>query len=127
MVLLDGDYLYQGTFKFQEPSAILPSSLLGNLGVRQDNFKFQIAVGQGIGRYVFDLGSAPEPQDAYYNSANFKITALNEIGAFGAYQHWWSNRWRSTFVGGWVEMKDIENLPFGSIQTIHLHCGKFDF
>jgi len=100
-----------GNIKIPGTERNTPVRLLGNLGVRQDNFKFQIAGGQGIGRYVFDLGSAPEPQDAYYNAANLKITALNEIGAFGAYQHWWSDRWRSTFVGGWVEKTSIENLP----------------
>ena len=116
-----------GNFQIPGTKRNTPSSLLGNLGVRQDNFKFQIAGGQGIGRYVFDLGSAPEPQDAYYNSVNFKITALNEIGAFGAYQHWWSDRWRSTFVGGWVEMKDIENLSADQFKQSIYGVGNLVF
>ena len=101
---LSGNLLIPGTKRNT------PKELLGNLGPRQDNFKFQLAGGHGIGRYVFDLGSAPEPQDAWFNDGLNKLTPLNEIGGFGAYQHWWSDRWRTTLVGGWVEKSKLEEL-----------------
>ena len=100
-----------GNLKIPGTKRNTPKELLGNLGPRQDNFKFQLAGGQGIGRYVFDLGSAPEPQDAFYNTETAEIKPLNQVGAFGAYQHWWSDRWRSTLVGGWVEKTKLAELP----------------
>jgi hypothetical protein len=100
-----------GNLKIPGTKRDTPKELLGNLGPRQDNFKFQVAGGHGIGRYVFDLGSAPEPQDAFYNAASAEIEPLSEVGAFGAYQHWWTDRWRSTLVGGWVEKTKLTDLP----------------
>jgi hypothetical protein len=100
-----GNLLVPGT------SRSVSDDRIGNLGPRQDNFKFQLAGGHGIGRYVFELGSAPEPQDAYYFEAAAELTPLNEIGAFGAYQHWWTGMLRSTLVGGWVEKTGLSDLP----------------
>jgi hypothetical protein len=89
----------------------LPRDRADNLGTRQDNFKFQIVGGSGVGRYVFDLGSAPEPQDAIYDAATAVVTPLDAIGGFGAYQHWWADMWRSTLVGGYLKKTDMTNLP----------------
>jgi hypothetical protein len=105
-----------GNLKIPGTTRQTPKELLGNLGPRQDNFKFQLAGGHGIGRYVFDLGSAPEPQDAFYNNELTEIRSLNEIGAFGAYQHWWTDRWRSTIVGGWLEKSMFEELPSNDLK-----------
>jgi hypothetical protein len=107
---------FSGNLKIPGTKRKTPIDLLGNLGPRQDNFKFQIAGGHGIGRYVFDLGSAPEPQDAWYNNEINRITPLNEIGAFGAYQHWWTDRWRSTIVGGWLVKTNLEGLPSNELK-----------
>jgi hypothetical protein len=102
---------FSGSLKIPGTKRDTPKELLGNLGPRQDNFKFQLAGGYGIGRYVFDLGSAPEPQDAFYNTESTEIKPLSEVGAFGAYQHWWTDRLRSTLVGGWVEKTKLTELP----------------
>jgi hypothetical protein len=102
---------FSGNLKIPGTKRETPKELLGNLGPRQDNFKFQVAGGHGIGRYVFELGSAPEPQDAFYNNELNEIKPLIEVGAFGAFQHWWTDMLRSTIVGGWVEKTGLSDLP----------------
>jgi hypothetical protein len=94
----------------------LPSDHADNLGTRQDNFKFQIVGGSGVGRYVFDLGSAPEPQDAVYDVAGASIQPLDAIGGFGAYQHWWADRWRTTLVGGYLQKSGLSDLPADQLE-----------
>lgn len=88
-------------------------SLSGQLKVpdSEDNFQFQVQGGSGVGRYVFDLGSAPEGQDAFYDAAKVELTPLKEFGAFAAYQHYWTEKWRSTLVGGYLKMKTLKEQP----------------
>ncbi|MHC4434106.1 MAG: DcaP family trimeric outer membrane transporter [Planctomycetota bacterium] len=97
-------------------------SLSGELKVpdSKDNFRFQVQGGSGIGRYVFDLGSAPTPQDAVYNEATAKLSPLEEFGAFGAYQHFWADKWRSTLVLGYLRMNNQAEQPPDELkQTIY--------
>ena len=50
----------------------------------KDNFRFQVQGGSGIGRYVFDLGSAPTPQDAVYNEASQNVAGIESgVGVEG--------------------------------------------
>jgi hypothetical protein len=87
-----------------------------DLGPRQDNIQFQIQGGPGIGRYVFDLGSAPTPQDAVYDDVTARITPLDEIGAFVAYHHWWTDRLRSEFVYGVVSVDTLPIQPPAALE-----------
>jgi len=82
----------------------------GNLKVphRNDNFQFQFGGGQGIGRYMQDLGSASEGQDAYYNDSTENLTALEAFGGFIGYQHWWSDKVRTNIAGGYVDVNNLE-------------------
>lgn len=100
---VSGEVLVPGTKRPNAPS--------DGLGPRQDNVQFQIAGGSGIGRYVFDLNSAPTPQDGVYNNATMELTPLEEIGAFGAYRHWWTDWVRSTVVGSFVTMNNLASQP----------------
>jgi hypothetical protein len=97
-------------------------SLSGELKVpnSKDNFRFQVQGGSGIGRYVFDLGSAPTPQDAFYNEATATLSPLEEFGVFGAYQHHWADKWRSTLVLGYLSMNNLAEQPPDELkQTIY--------
>ena len=93
------------------PGTICKDAPADDLGVRQDNIQFQVQGGSGIGRYVFDPGAAPTPQDAVYDEVTATITPLDELGAFVAYHHWWTDMLRSEFVYGVVSMDDLTIQP----------------
>jgi hypothetical protein len=69
----------------------------------KDNFKFQANYGDGIGRYITDLGFAGD-QDAVFTAANRDLQTLKAFGAYGAYQHWWRDDLRSTVVYSHVQV-----------------------
>ncbi len=100
---LSGNWLVPGTKRTSAPS--------DDLGPRQDNIQFQIQGGSGIGRYVFDPGAAPTPQDAVYDDATAELTPLDQFGAFVAYHHWWTNKLRSAVIYGFVRMDNLEIQP----------------
>lgn len=70
----------------------------------KDNFKFQASYGDGIGRYIVDIGATGDGDGVIDSSGN--VETLKAFGGFGAYQHWWTSNVRSTAVLGYV---DVEN------------------
>ena len=74
----------------------------------RDEFMYQLNYGDGIGRYINDLGTVGG-QDAVFNPATGELKTLTAFGGYVAYQHWWSERMRSTFVAGYT---DVDNLDF---------------
>jgi len=107
-VSLSGSWHVPGTKRKDPPS--------DNLGVRQDSIQFQAQGGSGIGRYVFDLGAAPTPQDAVYDDATGEIIPLEEVGAFVAYHHWWADMWRSQVVYGVVSVDNLTLQPASALK-----------
>jgi len=67
-------------------------SLSGKWLFGQDNLSFMVNYGDALGRYMglnaFNDG---------YIKANGTIDTFDQWGAFLAYEHFWSPRWRSTF------------------------------
>ena len=106
---LSGNWLVPGTKRKHAPA--------DDLGARQDNIQFQIQGGSGTGRYVFDPGAAPTPQDAVYDDATAEINPLDEFGAFVAYHHWWTNKLRSEFVYGAVKMDNLTIQPSTALES----------
>ena len=80
----------------------------GKIGIPnvRDNFKFHGFYGSGIGRYINDLDAAGG-QDAVYDTMKSRLTRLESYGGYGAYQHWWTARLRSTVVGGIVKVSNL--------------------
>jgi hypothetical protein len=80
----------------------------GKIGIPnvRDTFKFQGFYGSGIGRYINDLDAAGG-QDAVYDTTKKQLTRLESFGGFGAYQHWWTARLRSTAVFGIVRVSNL--------------------
>jgi hypothetical protein len=75
----------------------------------RDQITFASAAGTGIGRYITDLGSLGG-QDAVYDSATNTLQGLPVYSTYGGYEHWWSDRVRSTvtFGGVFVDNLDIQ-------------------
>ncbi len=72
----------------------------------KDNIVFQVAGGEGIARYILDLGSG-SGLDAGLTSAG-KVVALPTYGAYVAYQHFWAERWRSTATYGYLKVNSTD-------------------
>jgi len=87
-------------------------SASGKIGVEfwsdRDNVLFQFNYGDGIGRYINDLGTVGG-QDGVFNPETGELNTLNVFSGYISYQHWWQASWRSTFIYSWV---DVENLDF---------------
>lgn len=96
-------------------------SFSGNLAARKwderDNFKFQLNVGDGLGRYINDLGTVGG-FDAAFDPETLDLKTLPVVAAYGAFQHWWAlnpfglfKAVRSTVVYGYVRVEDLDFLP----------------
>jgi len=74
----------------------------------RDKFMFQMNYGEGIGRYINDLASVGG-QDAVFDPVTGELKALPAFGGYAAFEHWWSDKMRSTFVLG---LTDVDNFDF---------------
>ena len=63
-----------------------------------DNLRFALASGRGIGRYV----SYNSFNDAFLDSSG-NLETIPMTSAFLAYQHWWSDTWRTNVALGYAE------------------------
>jgi hypothetical protein len=83
-------------------------SLSGLMAVgRQDAFVYQGAYGDGMERYVNDtagLGVDAQPE----NAARPHLKAVPETAAYGAYQHYWTKKLRSSAVYGFVQLQNTD-------------------
>lgn len=93
----------------------------GNLKIKKwdhrDNFKFQLNGGDGLGRYINDLGTVGG-FDAAFDPETLELKTLPVIAAYGAFQKWWKRNplglfkaVRSTLVYGYVWVDDLDTLP----------------
>ena len=88
----------------------------------KDNFQYQINFGNGIGRYINDLDEAGE-QDAVYDAANDRLDALLALGFYVSYQHWWSNKVRSTGIFGLVTVDNQDTQEASAYRRTYRVTG----
>lgn len=81
----------------------------------KDNLMFQAVMGEGIARYIVDLG-AGSGLDAGVTSAG-KLVALPTYGVYVAYQHFWTERWRSTATYGYLQVNTTDLAQTSSNPT----------
>lgn len=67
-------------------------SFAGKWKLGKDNISFMLNYGDALGRYM-GLNSFNDG----YIKADGSIDTVDQIGGFLAYEHYWSDRWRSTF------------------------------
>ena len=93
----------------------------GNVAVRKwdrrDNLKFQLNFGDGLGRYINDLGTLGG-FDAIFDPMSRDLETIGVLCGYGAFQHWWRRNprglfraVRSTFVYGHVQVEDLRSMP----------------
>ena len=95
-------------------------NLSGRLPVRfwseRDQLLFQHNSGKGLGRYISDLGSFGG-QDGVYHSTAQTLRPLAVFSGYVGYEHWWSERLRSSASFGIV---DVNNLDIQTDDALHL-------
>ncbi len=83
--------------------------------VRKDTVVYQVAYGHGIERYLNDTSGLGI--DATVISAeNPRLRAVPVVATYGAYQHFWLDKLRSSVIYGFVQ---TENTPFQPGSAFH--------
>ena len=81
----------------------------------KDTAVFQVEYGNGIERYLNDTSGLGE--DAALKSiANPRLKALPVVGTYGAYQHFWTSKLRSSVIYGFAQ---IQNTEFQDGSVFH--------
>jgi len=79
-------------------------SASGMVKLGEDNLKFMLTQGKGLGRYVglnVARGAVLSGDD---------LDAIDSTSGFIAYQHKWNSQWRSTFLYSFLSADNDENL-----------------
>jgi hypothetical protein len=76
----------------------------------RDQLLFEHNVGTGIGRYISDL-SAEGGQDGVYDAATHEMRLLSAYSGYIGYEHWWTERLRSAFSFGLVNVTNVDVQP----------------
>ncbi|HIG40874.1 MAG TPA: hypothetical protein EYQ14_10095 [Gammaproteobacteria bacterium] len=79
---------------------------------KKDNLKFQLIFGDGIGRYINDLNTLSGLDGVF--DAEGKIRTLPVMAAYIAYQHWWTDALRSSFLYSGVQIDNYSFQPDNS-------------
>jgi hypothetical protein len=83
--------------------------------VGKDTAVFQVEYGNGIERYIQDTSGLGE--DAAIKSVhNPRLKALPVFASYGAYQHFWTSKLRSSLVYGFAQ---IQNTEFQGGSVFH--------
>ncbi|TDI29721.1 MAG: hypothetical protein E2P03_09815 [Acidobacteria bacterium] len=92
----------------------------------RDHFLFQLNLGDGVGRYINDLG-AEGGQDAVIDPDTGAMETLQALGMYVAYNHWWSDRFRSTFVYSKVYVDNLDIQQNDAYKTTDRFTGNLLF
>ena len=82
----------------------------------QDLFLFQINYGDGLGRYVNDLGSNGG-RDGVFDPSDGSLKTLKTFAGYLSAQHWWSPKMRSNLVYSWVSMNNHSFQPGSDLES----------
>jgi hypothetical protein len=89
----------------------------------RDNIKFQLMGGRGVGRYFNDpntLGGL----DAVF-APDGSLDALPIYGGYAAFQHWWAQQMRSTFLFSLVSIDNYSYQPNDAYKQTSRASGNF--
>ena len=76
----------------------------------RDQLLFQHNSGRGIGRYISDLGSFGG-QDGVFDPVTDTLRPLDVFSGYVGYEHWWSERLRSSASVGIVGISNLDIQP----------------
>ena len=67
-----------------------------------DKILWQLTYGDGVGRYINDLGTIGGQDAIFSPSGNLQTWPV--FAGYASYQHWWRPRWRSSLTFSWVKV-----------------------
>lgn len=83
--------------------------LSGKLNIgEKDDVRYQVAYGDGIGRYLFDLAAGS--QTAGFNAITDSLETIEAVGGYASYRHLWTDSLRSNVMFGVTNV--IDNPDF---------------
>ena len=89
--------------------------LSGHISVAsRDKFGFNGVYGEGLGRYM--LGIQPTA-GAVIDPATDTLVLRKNWGMFGTYQHFWSEKLRSTFTAGYAKSETLDWQPASTFSN----------
>lgn len=74
-----------------------------NVG-EKDDIRFQLAYGEGIGRYIFDL--AVTSQSAGFTDNPNNLEKIDAWAGYASYRHFWNTKLRSNIMFGMTEVSE---------------------
>ena len=89
----------------------------------RDNIKFQVLGGRGVGRYLNDTNTLGG-LDAVF-APDGSLDALPIFGGYVAFQHWWDERMRSTFLVSAVRIDNYDYQPGDAYKQTARFSGNF--
>ena len=89
----------------------------------QDNIKFQLMGGRGVGRYLNDTNTLGG-LDAVF-APDGTLDALPIFGGYAAFQHFWNEQMRSTFLYSLVKIDNYDYQPGNSYKKTDRFSGNF--
>jgi hypothetical protein len=87
---------------------------------------FSFYAGNGIGRYITDLGTLGG-QDAVYDAASDRLQALPVFAWYLGYEMRWKPRWRSTFTYGTVLVNNLDIQPGNALKQTNRGSSNLTF
>jgi hypothetical protein len=84
-----------------------------NVG-EKDKLKVQVVGGTGVAKYI--EGASGLNYDAIYNGTN-ELEALQMIGGFISYQHFWKSHIYSSLTAGFLDVEKNQNLVAKGYQS----------
>ena len=100
------------------------AGLSGKLGLpflgTKDNFKFNLHYGDGYGTQI-----KGGPAEGVFDPATSELELIGIFGAYGGIQHFWSKRYRSNLVYGYVDADNPEFLPGDTLDSTNYAAADF--
>ena len=79
------------------------------LAFEKDSFMFQAVYGDGVGHYLFDVANSGPNGNSYIDGV---VDTRKAWGGYAAYQHHWSDAWRTNLIAGYT---GIDNDDYGAL------------
>lgn len=89
-----------------------------------DRILFQVNRGIGIGGYITDLASAGG-QDGFYDATTNTLHALSALSGYAGYEHWWTERFHSSFTAGAVLVRNLDIQPGDAYHVTRRYSTNF--
>ncbi|MCD8563366.1 MAG: DcaP family trimeric outer membrane transporter [Alphaproteobacteria bacterium] len=94
----------------------------------KDDLRFQLGYGDGIGRYIYDVGvgSGTGGQGGAFTSTatHDDFEAIKAWGGYAAYRHMWSDKWRSNLLVGTTQITDNPSYLNPATTNERIYSGE---